>query len=252
MKVLIFPDSARGSIHAADIVSGALKHDPDSVLGLATGDTMDGIYRALVARCAAGDISFRRVEAFNLDEYVGLSAEDPASYHHYMRGHLFDHVDIRDEAAHVPAGDAADADAEAARFEKAIAAAGGIDLQLLGIGRNGHVGFNEPSGSLASRTRTVWLSRSTREANAHFFNRLDDVPSSAITLGLGTIREARRIVLCAFGTHKAAAIAAAIEGPVTAMCPASALQLHHDVTFILDDGAAAGLALRDYYDEAAH
>lgn len=214
---------------------------PASTLGLATGRTPRGVYAGLVAAFAAGRVSFAAATSFNLDEYVGLAAAHPASFASYMREQLFSKVDLGAARAHVPRGDAADPNAEARRYERAIEAAGGIDLLLLGIGGNGHIGFNEPGSDIASRTRVVELSAATREANARDFPAGETPPERAITMGIATILEAREIVLLATGAAKAEAVAAALAGPLTEACPASALRLHPRVTFICDAAAAGGL-----------
>ncbi|RLI23840.1 glucosamine-6-phosphate deaminase, partial [Candidatus Bathyarchaeota archaeon] len=184
-------------------------------------------------------LSFSRVTTFNLDEYVGLPPDHPQSYHYYMFHNLFDHVDVRRENVHIPDGMAENLDEECRRYEEAIKEAGGIDLQLLGIGRNGHIGFNEPGSPFDSRTRVVKLSEQTRKDNARFFNSIDEVPTHAITMGIGTIMEARRIILIASGEAKAEAIAKAVKGPKTVDVPASALQDHPDCLFIIDKEAAS-------------
>ncbi len=247
MKILVCPDADTAAGRAADLVAARLRHDPATTLGLATGGTMEAVYAALIARHAAGDCSFAAAQSFNLDEYVGLAPDHPCSYWRYMREHLFGRVDFAPDRTHLPRGDAPDAGAEADRYEAAIRAAGDIGLQLLGIGANGHIGFNEPTSSLASLTRVKTLARSTRAANARFFDRAEDVPRLAITMGIATILRADEVVLLAVGAGKADAVARMIEGPVSAFCPASALQMHRHATVIVDEAAAARLALRDYY-----
>lgn len=247
MKVERFSDADAVARRAADLAVEAFAADPALVLGLATGETMRPFYADLVARHRRGEISFARATTFNLDEFVGVPASDPASFAAYMRDLFFDHIDLPPERAHLPRGDAADPDAEAARYEARIVEAGGIDLQLLGIGRNGHIGFNEPTSSLGSRTRTKTLTESTRAANRSFFDRDEDVPRFAITMGIATILDARACLMLATGPAKAEAVAAMIEGPVSAYCPASALQLHPKVTVVLDKAAAGRLRLADYY-----
>ena len=212
---------------------------------------MEAVYARLIAAFRAGTVSFARARSFNLDEYVGLTPDHPCSYWHYMHEHLFSQVDFAAGSTALPGGDAVDPEAEAARYEAAIVAAGDIGLQLLGLGANGHIGFNEPTSSLSSLTRIKTLTRSTREANARFFDRSEDVPRFAITMGIGTILRSNEVVLLAYGANKAKAVAAMIEGPLCAACPASALQLHRKVTVVLDEAAAGALALRDYY-EAVH
>ncbi len=249
MKILIHPDAARAADCVAGLLVARLRRQPDVVLGLATGGTMGQVYSRLIAVHRAGGVSFSQAQSFNLDEYVGLAPDHACSYWRYMREYLFDHVDMSPARAHLPKGDAADPEAEAARYEAAIVAAGDIGFQLLGLGANGHIGFNEPTSSLSSLTRIKTLTRSTRAANARFFDRADDVPRHAITMGIGTILRAEEVVLLACGAGKAQAAAAMIEGPLSAACPASALQWHRRVTVVLDEAAASRLMLRSYYDE---
>lgn len=245
MKVLIFPTAEHAVSRVADTLRAQVRANPEAVLGLATGGTMEPVYRALIA--GAAGLSFARVTTFNLDEYVGLAPEHPQSYHAYMRRHLFDHLDMDPARLHLPRGDAESPNAEAARYDDAIGAAGGVDLQLLGLGANGHIGFNEPGSSLGSRTRIKTLTRKTRDANARFFGPGEEVPRYAITMGIATIMEAREVVLLATGPHKAEAAANTVEGPVSAFCPASMIQFHRHATVVLDEEAAADLRLRDYY-----
>ncbi|WBU59306.1 glucosamine-6-phosphate deaminase [Paracoccus albus] len=249
MKVLIHATPELAIARAADQIVARLDALPGTVLGLATGGTMEAVYARLIEHHRRGEVSFAQSRSFNLDEYVGLPPDHPRSYWRYMRGHLFDHVDFAEGATHLPRGDAADPEAEAAAYEKAIAAAGDIGLQLLGLGANGHIGFNEPTSSLSSLTRIKTLTRSTREANARYFDNPDDVPRLAITMGIGTIMRADEVVLLAYGDSKAEAAAAMIEGPLSAACPASALQMHRKATIVLDQAAASRLKLRDYYEE---
>ncbi|MEZ5726127.1 MAG: glucosamine-6-phosphate deaminase [Paracoccaceae bacterium] len=249
MKVLIHPTPELAVARAAGLIAARLEAQPATVLGLATGGTMEAVYARLIAAHRAGGVSFARARSFNLDEYVGLSPDHPRSYWRYMREQLFDHVDFAPGATHLPRGDAADPEAEAEAYEQAIREAGDIGLQLLGLGANGHIGFNEPTSSLASLTRIKTLTRSTREANARYFDDPAEVPRLAITMGIGTILRADQIVLLAYGSAKAEAAAAMIEGPLSASCPASALQMHRKAVIVLDQAAASGLKLRDYYDE---
>ena len=251
MRVLIHPTAESAVDCVAGLLIEQVRHTPTSVFGLATGGTMEAVYARLIAAHRAGAISFAQASSFNLDEYVGLPPDHPCSYWHYMRAHLFGQVDFPTGATALPRGDAPDPTVEAARYEAAIVAAGDIDFQLLGLGANGHIGFNEPTSSLSSLTRIKTLTRSTREANARFFDRFEDVPRLAITMGIGTILRSKEVVLLAYGEGKAAAAAAMIEGPLSAACPASALQLHRKVTVVLDEAAASSLTLRDYY-EAVH
>ena len=210
-----------------------------TTLGLATGATMTPLYARLVDACRAGHLVPQWPSSFNLDEYVGIPRNAPGSFHSYMQQHLFAQVDIAQGRMHVPDGGARDLDAEARRYEALIKAAGGIELQLLGIGANGHIGYNEPGSAFDSRTRVVRLEGATRRANAGGFPGEDMAPEVAITMGVGTILDARRILLMAMGREKAAAIAAALEGPLTTECPASALRLHPRVHVICDRAAAA-------------
>ncbi|MQT11797.1 glucosamine-6-phosphate deaminase [Segnochrobactrum spirostomi] len=240
IRIEVLDDAEAVGRRACDLVCETLSA-PSSVLGLATGGTVEPLYAALITRHRAGGVSFAHASSFNLDEYVGLSPDHPASYRATMRRLLFDHVDIDAARTFLPHGAAADLDAEATAYEAAIRAAGGIDLQLLGIGSNGHIGFNEPGSPLASRTRVVALTEETRTANSRFFGPGETVPTEAITMGIATILEARRILMLATGTAKAEAIAAALHGPVGDACPASALQLHGAVTVLADRAAAARL-----------
>jgi len=249
MKILIHPDADAASDCAVGLIAARMARDPATVLGLATGGTMEEVYRRLILRHRAGRFSLAKAQSFNLDEYVGLAPDHPCSYWHYMRTHLFDHVDLPSAHARLPHGDAPDAGEEAERYEAAITAAGDIGLQLLGLGANGHIGFNEPSSSLSSLTRVKTLARSTRDANARFFDNAGEVPHLAITMGIGTILRAEEVLLLAFGPGKAEAVARMVEGPISAFCPASALQLHRKVTVVLDAGAASRLELREYYEE---
>jgi glucosamine-6-phosphate deaminase len=248
MKVLIHQTRETATDCVAGLIADRLARQPDVVLGLATGGTMEAVYDNLIARHRAGSVSFAQAQSFNLDEYIGLAPDHPCSYWHYMREKLFSHVTFPAGKTHLPRGDAPDPEAEAARYEAAIVAAGDIGLQLLGLGTNGHIGFNEPTSSLASLTRIKTLTQSTRDANARYFENDDDVPRLAITMGIGTIMRAEEIVLLAFGTNKAPIVAQMIEGPVTAACPASILQMHRKVTVVLDEDAASALTLRDYYE----
>lgn len=247
MKVLILDTAEAAISRAAGIIAQTITQKPRAVLGLATGGTMLPLY-ARLCQLHAGGLRFAGVTSFNLDEYVGLGADHPCSYHRYMRAALFDHIDIDRARAHLPKGDARDVHCEAIRYEGMIAEAGGIDLQLLGLGSNGHIGFNEPTSSLGSRTRVKTLTESTRQANRIYFEREADVPRFAITMGVATILEARTCLLLATGTAKAQAVAAMVEGALSAICPASALQLHPATTVVLDRAAARDLRLGAYYE----
>lgn len=234
---LIFSSDDAAAQAVADLIVATVKRKPDAVLGLATGGTMEPVYAKLVAAFRRGDISFSGVTSFNLDEYAGLPANHPGSYRSTMNALLFDHVDIDKRRTFLPEADPEKPDDAGARYESMIAAAGGIDLQLLGIGRNGHIGFNEPGSAKESRTRLVELHAETLEANARFFSDRP-VPSSAITMGIGTILSARQVALMATGASKAEAIRCATSGGFKADCPASALQEHGHVSWFLDTKAA--------------
>jgi glucosamine-6-phosphate deaminase len=233
---------------AAQLVAKTLNSKPDAVLGLATGSTPLGLYKELIRMHKDEGLDFSQVTTFNLDEYVGLKADHPQSYHHFMNEHLFKHINLARQNVYIPSGTTDNYEAFCQWYEQRIVDCGGIDLQVLGIGADGHIAFNEPSSSLGSRTRIKTLTRQTIEDNARFFDKPEDVPVYAITMGVGTILEAKQIMLLANGENKAEAVAGAIEGPVTSMCSASALQLHEDTTFFLDRAAASGLKMREYYE----
>jgi glucosamine-6-phosphate deaminase len=248
MLVILKRDAGEISRQAAQLVASAVRKNPSLTLGLATGSTMIGVYQELVRLHKTGSLDFSQVVTFNLDEYLGLAATHPQSFHDFMQQHLFAHVNVSPRNIHIPDGTIrGDYDKYCAAYEDALHQAGGIDLQLLGIGRNGHIGFNEPTSSIGSRTRLKVLEKETLDDNAKFFAPGEESPRCAITMGIGTILEARKILLIATGASKAAAVTKSIEGPVTSAVPASALQLHSDVTFIIDDAAAAQLTQRDYY-----
>ncbi|MDD4734639.1 MAG: glucosamine-6-phosphate deaminase [Kiritimatiellae bacterium] len=251
MEVIIQPDPASASRVAAQILLALVTRKPNAVLGLATGGTPLALYRELITAHKDRGFDFSRVTTFNLDEYIGLPENHPQSYHAFMHENLFRHINIQPDRIHIPNGNAPDIQAHCLAYEEAIRNAGGLDLQLLGIGSDGHIGFNEPTSSLGSRTRTKTLTRQTIEDNARFFeNDPNQVPQHCITMGIATILEARCALLLAFGKGKADAIAATIEGPLSAMIPASALQLHPNAIIIIDQDAAAKLTLADYYKEA--
>ncbi len=247
MRVVILENAEQVSSRAADIFCDLIGETPDAVLGLATGGTPLGTYRELVTRYRGGKVRFADVTTFNLDEYVGLPPEHSQSYRTFMRTHLFDQADFSDRRCHLPDGTLGDYQRACEDYERQIDNAGGIDLQILGIGTDGHIAFNEPGSSLASRTRIKALTEQTRSDNARFFDSLDAVPRLAITMGVGTILDAEHVVLLATGSSKAAAVQSFIEGPVTAQVPASALQLHQRVTVLLDQAAASRLVRQDYY-----
>lgn len=243
MEVIILAGPEQVVDKGAELVSDQVRKNPHSVLGLATGGTMEGLYRKL----AADRLDFSHVTTFNLDEYVGLDAGDPCSYASYMRGHLFSKVNLRPSHCHLLDGTAPDIPAHCQSYEKAITDAGGIDLQLLGIGGDGHIAFNEPGSSLSSRTRLKTLTPDTRANNAPHFPQGEVVPMHVLTMGVATIMEARHCLLLAYGKSKAPAIAAAVEGPLTASCPASILQMHPCCTLVVDEQAASLLSRADYY-----
>ncbi|KZM49517.1 glucosamine-6-phosphate deaminase [Labrenzia sp. OB1] len=247
MKVLIYDDAERAVVSAADQLVAVLDTKPDAVFGLATGGTMLPLYQRLVELHKDGRASFGKAVTFNLDEYIGIAPDHACSYHAYMREVLFRHIDIDPSRTHLPRGDCADSVAEAARYEALIAASGGIDFQLVGIGQNGHIGFNEPTSSLNSLTRIKTLTEDTRRANARYFENPEDIPKYALTMGVGSILATRSCLLLATGVTKARAVAAMVEGPISAACPASALQLHPKATIVLDKDAAAELAYTEYY-----
>jgi len=249
LEVVIVPDATTGAALVADAIVDLLHRKPDAVLGLATGSSPVPIYDELVRRHEAGLVSFERAQAFCLDEYVGLPPDHPQSYRSVIERAFTGRVDFRAQAVAAPDGRASDVPAASAAYEQAIAAAGGIDLQLLGIGSDGHIGFNEPGSSLGSRTRLKTLTNETRRDNARFFEDEEHVPRHVLTQGIATILDARHLVLVAEGPGKAAPVAAAVEGPVTAMVPASALQLHPHVTVVIDESAASQLRLAGYYRE---
>lgn len=252
MRVIIMDSAAQVATEAArqiaDVVRARRQDGSAVVLGLATGSSPLGTYDALAELVRAGDLDVSGVRGFALDEYVGLDCGHPESYHAVIHRTVTEPLGLAAGDVHVPDGLAADIDAACDEFEEAIRAAGGIDLQLLGIGANGHVGFNEPTSSLGSRTRFKTLSPQTRQDNARFFGSIDDVPVHCVTQGIGTILDAQRVLLVAQGEAKADAVAAMVEGPLSSMCPASALQMHASATVIVDRAAASRLQLRDYYE----
>ena len=244
MQARVCPNYESMSATAAAIVAEKIREKPDAVLLLPTGTTPLGMYRRLVELHAEGVLSFTRTTFFNLDEYVGLAPDHPASYRVYMSENFYGSIDADPGRVHVPNGSAPDPEAECERYEAAIREAGGVDLCVLGIGRNGHIGFNEPGAPFESRTRVVPLAKSTRRLNASDFES-NRAPERAITVGTATISEAREVLLLASGTDKARAVAAAIEGEVSEDVPASILRRHRRATFLLDHNAAAAMELSD-------
>lgn len=247
MELIIQRDKEAAALLVARIVANEIRAHPRAVLGLATGSTMEAVYAQLVRMHQESGLDFSGVHTFNLDEYVGLAPEDPNSYRHFMNTHLFQQVNIQLKHTHLPNGRAADLGAECRHYEQLITEAGGIDLQLLGIGKSGHIGFNEPLSALKSRTREKALTPTTLKQNAPFFGGEDKMPRRALTMGVGTILDARRCILLATGEAKADIIAQAVEGPITSMVTASALQLHPKATVIVDEAAAAKLKEKEYY-----
>ncbi|MCW3490616.1 glucosamine-6-phosphate deaminase [Dethiobacter alkaliphilus] len=239
MKIIVVEDYREMSKKAADIVASQVILKNDSVLGLATGSTPEGMYSRLVELHREGTVDFSSTQSFNLDEYLGLDPEHSQSYHHYMHCHLFNHINTDPNNVHIPSGQASDMAAYCRNYDQQIAAAGGIDLQVLGIGGNGHIGFNEPDEFLSAGTHVVDLTEETVEANSRFFASRDEVPKKAVTMGMGSIMKAKKILLLASGIGKAQAIKATVSGNVSTRVPASFLQLHRDVTLILDEEAAA-------------
>lgn len=241
MQIIVEKDYEAMSLKAAQIVSSQINRRPQLVLGLATGSTPLGTYRNWIHMVKAGDLSFADVTTFNLDEYLGLAPDHPQSYRTFMREQLFRHIDINPDRAFIPKGAAQDALAHCREYEGMIEQAGGIDIQILGIGRNGHIGFNEPGEEFGKLTHVVRLSENTRQANSRFFPCLDDVPTHAITVGLKSIMNARQVLLLASGEDKSDAVYRALFGDVTEQLPASVLQLHPDCVFLLDEAAALKL-----------
>lgn len=239
MEVKIFETKEQMGIYAADIIENVMKSKEYPVLGLATGDTPITTYNELIKRYKNGEISFKNVKTYNLDEYVGLPKNDKNSYYTFMHEHLFDKVDIDSENIHIPDGNPADIEKFCREYDREIDDAGGIDIQFLGIGRNGHIGFNEPSDKFTEGTYKVKLTESTIEANKRFFEKESDVPKYAVTMGIKNIMKAREIILMAYGFNKAEAVKNMIEGPVSPSCPASILQNHPNVHVILDKDASS-------------
>ncbi|MCI5785773.1 MAG: glucosamine-6-phosphate deaminase [Collinsella bouchesdurhonensis] len=239
MKIVRARDYTDMSRKAANIISAQVILKPNCVLGLATGDSPIGTYDQLIDWYKKGDVDFSEVSTYNLDEYFGIADDDPQSYHYFMNKHFFDHINIDPKNVHVPAGSNTDVDEVCASFDKMVADAGFCDLQLLGIGRNGHIGFNEPDDVFSKGTHCVNLTESTIEANSRLFEREEDVPRRAYTMGVQTIMNARSILVVANGEKKAQAVHDMCFGPVTPQCPASILQLHTNVTIVADDEALA-------------
>jgi len=234
MKIIPVNSYNEMSKLAAEMVARKIKDKPNVVLGLATGSTPLGMYRELISMYKKGKLDFSNVRTFNLDEYLGLPPSHPQSYHYYMYENFFKHVNIKKENIHIPRGDSLTPTQECLKYERQIEEVGGIDLQILGIGVNGHVGFNEPDINLKALTHVIQLADETIKANSRFFNNIDEVPKMAITMGMGTIMRSKQIILLAWGLEKKEAVIKAITGPITTKVPASLLQLHKDVTLIID------------------
>ena len=250
MEIIIQPTYTQLVAVSAEVIRAALLKKPNLVLGLATGSTPIGLYKALVRMHKTDGLDFSEVITFNLDEYVGIPPSHPHSYHTFMETHFFNAVNIPPENCHIPQSTAVAHAEFCERYEAAIVDAGGIDIQVLGIGKDGHIGFNEPSSSLGSRTRIKTLTQSTLDANApHFGGSIEAVPKMAITMGVGTIMEAKQCLLLASGASKATAIAQAVEGPITAEVPASVLQMHPRTSVVIDEAAASRLKRVDYYKQ---
>ena len=241
MQVFVYKNEAEVGKAAGMIVASEILKKPDCILGLATGSTPIPTYQEMIRMNKEGILDFSKVRSFNLDEYIGLSPEHVCSYRRFMNEQLFDHINIDKANTHVPCGIGADHEADAKAFDAAVEAAGGIDLQILGIGHDGHIGFNEPGDEFVSGTNIVTLTDMTIDANTRFFEKREDVPRQAITLGNRNIMAAKRIILLATGKGKARAIAQAIKGNITPKMPASLLQVHPNVQFLLDEDAASEL-----------
>lgn len=237
-RVIVAQDPAEAGKLAADIFEALIQTKPACVLGLATGSTPLPLYRELINREKSGKIDFTRVRSANLDEYKGMSPDHPQSYRYFMQTNLFDHIAILPDNTIVPDGLAADAQAMCVNYEKQIEQWGGIDLQLLGIGHDGHIGFNEPADHFTAMTHEEQLEEITRQANKRFFDSIDEVPTAAYTMGIGTVMSARKIVLIATGADKREILKKTLYGPITPQVPASILQLHPDVTVICDEAAS--------------
>ncbi|TVL88805.1 glucosamine-6-phosphate deaminase [Streptomyces sp. SAJ15] len=248
MEVVIVPDARAGGELIAEAMAALVRRKPDALIGVATGSTPLPVYEALTAKVAAGAVDVSRTRICQLDEYVGLPAGHPESYRSTVLRQVVEPLGLTEGSFLGPDGGAEDVQAACEAYDRALGEAGGVDLQLLGIGTDGHIGFNEPCSSLASRTRIKTLTERTRQDNARFFDGdIDQVPHHVITQGIGTILDSRHLVLLATGAGKAEAVARSVEGPVAAACPASALQLHPHATVVVDEAAAAKLRLADYF-----
>ncbi len=243
VRLFVCDDYDSMSEKAAAIVGGAMMQKNDFILGLATGSSPVGLYQGLIRQNKAGLLDFSQVRSYNLDEYYPIAPENPQSYVYFMNENLFDHVNVKKENVHLPDGNAADVEQACRDYEAVLTQLGGVDLQVLGIGSNGHIGFNEPCDEFVGPTHVVTLTENTIKDNSRFFASADEVPRKAVSMGIGTIMNAKKIVLVASGANKADAVKAALEGPVVPSMPASILQFHKDVTFVIDKAAAAKLEL---------
>lgn len=242
MNILIYDTQEQVNKVGATILANIVLAKPNAILGLATGGTPVGIYKELVEKNKQGLLSFSEVRTYNLDEYVGIDGDHDQSYRYFMNENLFNHIDINKANTHVPNGKVADAEAECVRYDAEIEEAGQLDIQLLGLGHNGHIGFNEPDESQVPGTHVVELAQETRQANARFFANIDEVPTHAITMGVGTILKAKKILLVVKGEDKADIVKQALQGPITTQCPASLLQLHPNLIVLLDKAAGSKLS----------
>ena len=238
MRIYTVKDYEELSKKAAQLVASQVILKPNAVLGLATGSTPEGLYKELINIYNEGKINFNDINTFNLDEYYGIHRNNPQSYYYYMRKNLLDHINIGKDSIHIPHGLTDDVEKHCEEYENAIKELGGIDLQILGIGRNGHIGFNEPADEFIPKTHMVELQKETIEDNARFFDKIEDVPDKAISMGIKTIMDAKKILLVANGEAKTQAIFDTLKGPITPKVPASILQLHNDLTVIVDEEAA--------------
>ena len=247
MRVVILPSEKEASSFAAEFIENFIVNKENAALGLATGSSVLLTYETLIKKHNSDGLSFKDITTFNLDEYVGLKPGHTQSYRHYMNNKLFNHIDIDKKNTNIPECFNKDYELCCENYESKIKSIGGVDLQLLGLGTNGHIGFNEPTSSLSSRTRVKTLTENTVANNARFFDDKEFQPSIAVTMGIGTIMEAENILLIGLGKHKSKAVADLVEGPISSFCPGSALQNHQNVVIVLDNLAASDLKLYDYY-----
>ena len=247
MRVVILPSEKEASSFAAEFIENFIFNKENVTLGLATGSSVLLTYEALINKHRTNDLTFKNTTTFNLDEYVGLKPGHTQSYRHYMNNKLFNHIDIDKKNTYVPECFNKDYELCCEKYESKIKSIGGVDVQLLGLGTNGHIGFNEPTSSLSSRTRVKTLTENTVANNARFFDDKEFQPSIAVTMGIGTIMDADNIILIGLGKHKSKAVADLVEGPISSFCPGSALQNHQNVIIVLDSLAASELKLYDYY-----